>query len=207
MSQRRFNHGLRRGSAILPQQVLLQRTAINSNSNWYPLRLRRAHHLAHTLMRTDVSGIQAQLVDTSFKRHQREFVMEMNVGDERDIGYTFPDLFQCDCGVIVRHSETHDLASGARHLSNLRHRGADVSGIGLRHRLHHDRRAAADLDVFNFNYSRCTHDHFSSEFQRSSSYNPKLQRYTSGLISPLPLRPVCCFLSRARLMPASADHS
>ena len=60
-----------------------------------------------------------------------------------------------DCATIVlqrldvllaRHRDAHDVGAGRRDLVDLFHRRREVRGLGLRHRLHRDRRAAADRD-------------------------------------------------------------
>ena len=109
-------------------------------------------------MLADVAGIQTQLVDAGFERQQRELVMEMNVGDERHIGHALANLFQRDRRIVVGHGQADDLAAGADHLLDLRDGRVDVGRVGLGHRLNDDRRAAADLHMFNLNCSGLSHE-------------------------------------------------
>jgi hypothetical protein len=78
--------------------------------------------------------------------------MKVYIGNERDFRNAFPNLLQRHCSVVVRNSETDNLATGANHLLDLGNRRVNVSRISLGHRLNNDRRATANLEVSNLNW-------------------------------------------------------
>ncbi len=49
--------------------------------------------------------------------------------------------------LLAGHRDAHDVGAGVGDLHDLVHRRREVGGLGLGHRLHDDRRAAADRDA------------------------------------------------------------
>ena len=166
VAQRRLDHCLRCCGAVLFQQILFQRSAVDTDANRHLLGLRGAHYLDDAFVLADVAGIQTQLVDAGFEGQQRQFVMEMNIGNQGYLGHALANLFQRYCCVVVGHSQAHDFATGADHLFDLRYGGADVGRVRLGHRLDRNRRAAANLHVLNLNCSGLSHNY---EFIRFST--------------------------------------
>jgi len=74
--------------------------------------------------------------------------MKMNVRDERHVR-AFAYVFESVRSGIVRHRDTHDLASRGDHLIDLLQRAIDVGRVRLGHRLDDHRRTAADLNITN----------------------------------------------------------
>src|SRR6185369_13215385 len=93
-------------------------------------------------------------------RQQREFVVEMYVGDDRNIWHSFPDLFQRNRGVVVRNGKADDLTTRAHHLLDLRDGSAHVRSVSLCHRLNHYGSATTDLNMLDLNWSRFAHELF-----------------------------------------------
>ena len=62
------------------------------------------------------------------------------IGDSRD------DRLQRLDVLLARHRDAHDVGAGLGDRADLLHRRREVGGLGLGHRLHGDRRAAADRD-------------------------------------------------------------
>ena len=50
-------------------------------------------------------------------------------------------------GLLAVDGDAHHFGAGARERCDLRDRAVDIGGVGVGHRLHDDRRAAADGDV------------------------------------------------------------
>ena len=79
--------------------------------------------------------------------------VEMKVADERHVDAHAVERIadvrhrRRGFGVVYRHA--HDFGAGARERGHLLHRAVDVGGVGVGHRLHDDRRVAADLDMRN----------------------------------------------------------
>src|SRR5436305_469163 len=92
VTQRRFDHRFGGGGAVFLQEIFFQRSAVDSDPNRHLLRLRGAHDFDDAFVLADVSGIQAQLVDSGFERHQSKFVVEVNVGHDWNFGYALANL-------------------------------------------------------------------------------------------------------------------
>jgi hypothetical protein len=50
-------------------------------------------------------------------------------------------------GFVAVDRDPHQFRAGAGEGRDLRHRARDIGGVGVGHRLHHDRRASADGDI------------------------------------------------------------
>ena len=81
-------------------------------------------------------------------RLQRERVVEVDVRDHRD-RRALDDRLERDRVLVARHRHPDQLAAGVGHAADLLERRLDVARVGLRHRLHDDRRPAADRHVLD----------------------------------------------------------
>ena len=93
----------------------------------------------------DVARVQADAVGADVQRLQRERVVEVDVGDHRDRRVGDDRLERLDV-LLAGHGDAHDVGAGVGDRADLGHRGAEVGGLGLGHRLDGDGRAAADRD-------------------------------------------------------------
>ena len=107
----------------------------------------------HAVGLPDVAGIEAQLVDARLERGEREPVVEVNVGDQRQPDPRL-DLPQRGRGGLVGHGHPHDLAPERLEPLDLRDRGVGVARVGGRHRLHGDRCPAADRHAADLHLTR-----------------------------------------------------
>ena len=107
-------------------------------------------HFFDIFARADVAGVEAQAVDALLDGDQRQFVIEMDVGDQRDANF-FLDLAELLGRFAHRHGTADDFAAGRFQGPDLLHRGAHVAGVGLGHRLDRDRRIAADFHIAQLN--------------------------------------------------------
>ena len=135
------------------KQIFFERAAVDADADRDLLRFGRTDDLANAVDRTDVAGIDAEFVDSRVERLQRELVVKMNVGDDRHFG-PFADLVHRGRRIVIGHGDADDLTPRLDHLLDLSDRAVDIGRVGLCHRLHDDRRTAADLDVANFNWTR-----------------------------------------------------
>src|SRR2546423_12336545 len=67
MTHCRLNHRFGSRSAVLLQQIFLERTAVHADTDRHLLRLRCTHNLMNALLCTDVAWIEPQFVDTGFQ--------------------------------------------------------------------------------------------------------------------------------------------
>ena len=68
-------------------------------------------HFFDILARADVAGIETQTVDALLDGDQRQLVIEMNVGDQRNANSLF-DLAQLLRRFAHRHGTANDFATG-----------------------------------------------------------------------------------------------
>ncbi len=141
-----LDHRLRARLAVFLQEMLLQRPGVDPDPHRAAVVPRRLDHLAHPLHRADVARVDPQARRPRLRRLDRPAVVEVDVGDDRHRTLAH-DLAERPGRALVRAGHPHDIGPrlGAGH--HLRHRRAHVGGQGVGHRLHADRRAAADRHV------------------------------------------------------------
>jgi hypothetical protein len=100
-----FHHRIGARLAVLVQQVFFQAAGVHPDADRTAVVLGRPHHLGHALGVTDVAGVDPQAGSPRLGRLDRAFVVEMDVGDDRNRAFR------------------HDLAQGA---------GAFLSGVDTR---------------------------------------------------------------------------
>ena len=142
---RALDERLRRRVAILFEQALFQAAAVDADADGDTALPAGLGHLADIVRLADVAGVDADLVHAGLRRREREPVVKMNVGHDRD-GRGAHDLGQGVRRGLIRHGETDDLAPGVMQPGDLLDGRARVRGVRVAHGLHRDRRAAADGD-------------------------------------------------------------
>src|SRR5438128_5216713 len=85
--------------------------------------------------------------------------MKVDVGNDGNIGDALTNLFESEGGIVVRHRKANNLASSTDHLFDLRNGLAGVGSVCLGHRLDSNRRAAADLNMFDLYCFRLSHNY------------------------------------------------
>ena len=110
--------------------------------------------LVASLSRPDVARVDSIFIERARAvrvSRQQQVTVVMEVADERSgaAGLEHPlfDLGNRSGRIRQVDGHTHELGSGFGELDALLRRGARVGRIGHRHRLHDDRRTAANLDV------------------------------------------------------------
>src|SRR5262249_2508999 len=103
----------------------------------------------------DVAGIEAEPVHALLEGDERQLVVEVDVGDERDADLAL-DLAELLGRLSHGHRAAHDLAAGRLQRPDLQERRLDVPRVGLRHRLHGDGRIATHLHLAQRDRSRLT---------------------------------------------------
>ena len=127
-------------------QVLGQRAGVDADPHRRAGRARLVGDLGDLLGPADVARVQADAVRTGVDRLQRQRVVEVDVGDHGDRRLLDDRLERLDV-LLARDGDPHEVGAGVRDGADLRHRGGEVRRLRLRHRLHGDGRAAADLDA------------------------------------------------------------
>ena len=106
----------------------------------------RLDDFAHTFGRPNVTRIDPQARRTGFGSFNRTFVMEMDVGHDRDIDL-FDNVLKRERGFLIRAGHTHDVCTGFFQTMDLRNCRVHIGGQGVCHRLHRDRCVAADFHI------------------------------------------------------------
>ncbi len=82
----------------------------------------------------------------------------VEVSDQRHVDAELVELLanvrNGSSGLVTVHRDTNHFGTGARKGCDLRDGAFDVRGVGVGHRLHHDRCATANLDVADHNLNR-----------------------------------------------------
>ena len=146
VAERRLDHALGRGPAVLGEQVLLERAPVDTDPDRDLALLGQVHDFLHERRAADVAGVEPEAVHPLLERDQRELVVEMDVRDERDPDLAL-DLAEFLRRLAHRHRAADDVAAGRLERPDLEQRRLDVAGVGLRHRLHRDRRVTAHLQL------------------------------------------------------------
>src|SRR6266550_3337267 len=116
---------------------------VHADADGGSLRLRAAHDLAHAVLVVDVSRVETELVDLRVERHEREPVVEVDVGDDRE-DRAAHDLLEGLAGALVGHGHASDLAAALLELLDLTDGGVDVVRERGAHGLHRHRSPIAD---------------------------------------------------------------
>ena len=125
------------------EDLLLERAGVDADAERAAARERPPRDLLQARGPADVPGVDAHLVRAGLDAGDRQPVVEVDVGDERQRDPR-ADAREGRERAAVGHRDPADLAAGPLERAQLAHRRADVAGVGLRHRLHAHRRAAAD---------------------------------------------------------------
>ena len=140
-----LDESFRAGVAVLFEQALFQTAAVDTDTDGDAALPAGLGHLADIVRLADVAGVDADLVHAGLRRREREPIVKMNVGHDRD-GRGVYDLGQGVRRGLIRHGEADDLAPGVMQPGDLLDGRARVRSVRVAHRLHRDRRAAADGD-------------------------------------------------------------
>ena len=150
-----FDHRLRTRLAVLFKQVPLQRTGVDADTHGAAVVLGRLHHRLHPLGRTNIAWIDAQTCRPRFRRLDRPFVVEMDVGDDRHLDFAH-NLAQRLGRCLVRAGDPHDIGAGVLKFLDLCHGGGDIRGQRVGHRLHADGGITANGDLADVDFAACT---------------------------------------------------
>ena len=139
-------------------QFGVERAPIDTDSHWLVEANRRFDHRAKLVITfaavADIARIDAQFRERmrAIGNFSKQFVaVEMEIADQRNIDAECVQLhanfWRCARGFHGVHGDTHHFGTGTRQRRHLCNRCRDVFGIGVGHRLHHDRCVAADQYV------------------------------------------------------------
>ncbi len=146
--QRTFDHRLRAGFAVTFQQFLFERPGINPDTHRTAVVLGRLDDLAHAFCRSDITRVDPQARRTGFGGFDRTFVMEMDIGNDRDM-HLLDDVFKRRSRFPIRAGNTNNIGTCFFKAQNLIHGCRNIGGQGVGHRLHRDRRISTNFHITN----------------------------------------------------------
>ena len=123
-----------------------QRAGVHADADRRAELLGLRDDLGDLLGAADVARVQPHAVRAGVERLERERVVEVDVGDDRDrrLAHDRPQRL----GVLLaRDGDPDEVGAGVGDAADLVHRGLQVGGLRLGHRLDGDRRAAPDGDA------------------------------------------------------------
>ena len=104
------------------------------------------HNILHALRRADVAGVDPEARGAALGRLDRALVVEMDVGDDRDLRLAH-DVLERAGGFLVGAGDADDVRPGALQRLDLLDRRLRILRQGVGHRLHGDRRVATNGHV------------------------------------------------------------
>ncbi len=169
--QRRLHHRLARHRAHilrlgqqrvfvhqLGQQFLIERTPVGADAHGLVVLDRDLDDVGELavalVLEADIAGIDAVFVERlgagrMFGQQLVPDVMEIADQGRGDaaLAQGVADMRHGGGGLVAIDGDAHQFGARARQRRDLFHRAGDIGGVGIGHRLHHDRRAAADGDI------------------------------------------------------------
>ena len=154
MSPCAFDHGLRRGVAVLCQKPLFQASGIHADADGDIALSARLGNGLDILVTADIAGVYPYLIDAASRRFERKTVVKVDIGDKRDIDLFFDSRHRLGRRHI-RYGDADNVAAGCLELLYLRNGCFNIVRFRIAHRLHRDLgvsadRYAADNDLFCF---------------------------------------------------------
>jgi len=144
VAQRALDHGVGAGLAVLFQEIALQRAGVNADAHGASVVAGGLNHLADAVGGANVAGIDPQAGSAGLGRLDPAFVVEVDVGHERDLG-RLGDRAERRGGLLVGTGDPHDVCAGLLELADLVDGRGRIGGQRIGHRLDGDRRIATHL--------------------------------------------------------------
>ena len=163
MSERAFYQRLRRGMTVFFQQTRFQTAAVHADTDGNVPRAADLDHGPHPVLPADVAGVDADLGRAVFRRADGKAVVKVDIRHQRQRGRG-ADGSEGLRGLHVRNGQPRDLAPGGSQRADLRKAAVHVGRSRVQHRLDGYRRASADRNAADHNFS-CE---FSLHFYRTS---------------------------------------
>ena len=154
MALRALDERLGAGMGVFFEQILFKTAGVDADADGYIVSAAGVGHGPDVFVRTDVAGIDADLVDAALGGLKGEAVVKMDIGDER-YGDLLLDGGDGPCRLHIRQRYSHDVRAGGLHGLDLRNGRLDIPGPGIAHGLDGDRGAAADPDSADLYFLYC----------------------------------------------------
>ena len=142
----------------LGQQLLIERTPVGADADRLVVLVGDLDDVGELrvalVLEADIAGIDAVFVERLgagriFGEQLVADIMEIADQGRGDaaLAQAIADVRNGGGGLLAIDGDAHHFGSGARQRRDLRDRAFDIGGVGVGHRLHDDRRTAADGDI------------------------------------------------------------
>jgi hypothetical protein len=129
-----FDHCLRCYSVVFFQNIFLETSAVNAYPDRYALFVASICNGFDILVRADSAWVYAYFIGSGFDGAEREPVVEVYVGNERDIN-VFLDFSDRISRFVVRNGNADYIAADLFEAFYLRNCRFDIGCFSSRHRL------------------------------------------------------------------------
>ena len=85
MAHSGFQQRLRRRLTVFFLQIFFQRSGVDADTDRNIFITSAVHYRANTLFITDIAWVDTQAIDAVFRHLQRDTIVEVNIGNQRDI--------------------------------------------------------------------------------------------------------------------------
>ena len=157
MVERAFDQRLGARLTIFFEQILFQAAGIDADAYRAAIGLGRRDHFADPLLAADIARVDPQARSAGIGSFKRTLVVEVDIGDDRHARGTH-DLFQCVGRLTVGTGDADNIDAGLFAAADLIDRRLSVRCWRVGHRLHRDRRIAADRHIADHDLARLTPD-------------------------------------------------
>ncbi len=142
----------------LGQQFLIERTPIGADPHRLVVLVRDLDDVGELgvalVLEADIAGIDAVFVERlgAGRIIRQQLVADIvEIADQgrgdAALAQAVADMRHGGGGFFAIDRDAHQFGAGARQRGDLGDRALDIGGVGVGHRLHHDRRTAADGDI------------------------------------------------------------
>ena len=149
--QRTFHNTFCRYTMVFIYQILFQRTAVYTDTDWDIPLLCHFHNSLHSVNASDIARIDADLICSVFHGSDRHLIIKMDVCHKRDMDLFF-DLADRFCSLLGRNRTADDLAACLFQSVDLHYCRCHILCMCIRHGLDQHRISATDHSVTNMHY-------------------------------------------------------
>ena len=138
---------------ILCKNMLLQRSAVDPNANGNAACAAGITYRAHTLLITDIAGVDPDFIHTVFCTTQRNPVIKVNIGNNRHMNIVFLQKQNGFCRLFIRNRQSDHVTSRSLQRKNLGQCRLLVVRIRIGHGLNDNRCMSADHQTADPDFS------------------------------------------------------
>ena len=141
-----FYQSLSSYAAVFLNQVLFQRTAVDTDTDRYMIFNRFLYDCLDTFRCSDIAGIDSDLICSILDCCDSKSIIKVDICHKRNINL-FLDFRNSSGCFHIRYSAADDLASGSSKFIDLLYRCGYILRSGICHRLNGNRSVTTDWNI------------------------------------------------------------